>query len=220
MFFFLIKCSFTDDEVTSTYPNLDPDHEKIQTVSSDRKGKHDYSKKHACVFCGKLDLKISRHLEKCKSGEKVIEILPKASRNKNSESQKKREHILNSLRNEGDFMYNVDVLKHIRQGKQQCTDELIVARRPDKGKHQACDYLPCKFCLKFYIKSDLWRHCKNCTYSESPLSHTEKEPTKESKSFISTGQKLLQGAGVMICQYDDLETRVDFHTYIIDSLAN
>jgi len=189
-------------------------------VSSDRKGKHDYSKKHACVFCGKLDLKISRHLEKCKSGEKVIEILPKASRNKNSESQKKREHILNSLRNEGDFMYNVDVLKHIRQGKQQCTDELIVARRPDKGKHQACDYLPCKFCLKFYIKSDLWRHCKNCTYSESPLSHTEKEPTKESKSFISTGQKLLQGAGVMICQYDDLETRVDFHTYIIDSLAN
>ena len=66
------------------------------------------------VFCGKLDLKISRHLEKCKSGEKVIEILPKASRNKNSESQKKREHILNSLKNEGDFMYNVDVLKHMK----------------------------------------------------------------------------------------------------------
>lgn len=147
--FFLF--SLTDEEVTSS------NREEIQTVSRDRTGRHDYSKKHACVFCGKLDLKISRHLVKCKSGNGVIENLSEASKNRNLDSQKKREMILNGLRNEGDFMFNVDVLKCIRQGKR--TDELIVARTPGKGTHQADDFLSCKFCLKFYIKSDLWRHC-------------------------------------------------------------
>ena len=41
--------------------------------------------------------------------------------------------------------------------------ELIVWRRPDKNAYVSVkDYIPCKFCLAFITKSEMWRHIKFC----------------------------------------------------------
>ena len=58
--------------------------------------------------------------------------------------------MLDALKNEGDFIYNIDILKSGTKNK----GGIIVAKR---GIHTAEDYLPCKFCLRFYVKNELWR---------------------------------------------------------------
>ena len=115
-------------------------------------------------------------------------------------------------------MFNVDVLKNLKHGKSAM--QLIVARRPDIGTHSAADYLPCKFCFRFYVKSDLWRHCKKCKFAKSSLdSSNDVMSTKECESFVSSGRCLLQGAGVILDQYDTLDNREEFHNYIIQHLV-
>ncbi|XP_063400627.1 uncharacterized protein LOC134685111 isoform X2 [Mytilus trossulus] len=190
---------------------------QIQLVNSanERNGKHDYTKTHSCIFCGKLDLKISRHLEKKHSDEKVIAQLPKASKNRQSKDQNKRKCTLDTLRNEGDFIFNIEVLQNVRQ--QRPAQQLIVARRPSEGQHQINDYLPCKYCLRFYIKTELWRHGSSCT---SRRGNENLEDQVQEKSFIKAGKRLLQGAGISIDHHDPLEKRQDYFTYILESLSN
>ena len=100
--------------------------------------------------------------------------------------------MLNSVRNQGKFMYNIEILKNGRT-----SDELVIARRPEQGKHKASDHLPCKYCLKFF-KGDLWRHCRCCQFLNSPLHQISNEPSKTHNSYVSGGQLLLQGAGVTL----------------------
>ena len=69
-------------------------------------------------------------------------------------SQSERKRALDILRNEGDFLYNVDILKN---GDKNGFG-LIVAKRPQAREHSPKDYLPCKYCLRFYVKTELWRH--------------------------------------------------------------
>lgn len=88
------------------------------------------------------------------------------------------------------FLYNVEQLQK-KKGL-----PLIVARRPVGGKHTLSDYLPCKFCLRFYLKGELWRHCKTCPFIEEPLSNFYKDmdDIKGVKQFRKAGQLLLEGA--------------------------
>lgn len=150
----------TEEEIISS---------SVQEVGFNRKGKHDYQKLHACLYCGKRDLKISRHLLTHHQDESDVAKLPAVSKNRNSTSQRRREKELDSLRNMGDFLYNVEQLQK-KKGL-----PLIVARRPVGGKHTQSDYLPCKFCLRFYLKVELWRHCKTCPFVGEPLSNFYKD---------------------------------------------
>lgn len=185
--------------------------------ASKRKGKIDYSKKHACLFCEKLDLKISRHL--CSSmhkNEKVIAQLPPPKKGNN----KPREHILDALRNEGDFLYNVNILQN---GDKEGTG-LIVAKRPQPGVHFVTDYLPCKYCLKFFIKSELWRHGKRCPFMPEPLielqnSLTDDGDGRESRRFVKDSMYLLSGAGVSLRKPTKNE-KLDFYYYVLDSIQD
>ena len=132
---------------------------KVMAVKhkDERTGETDYSKKHACLFCGKLDLKIACHLcSKKHVNEKEIAQLP--SPKKGRASQAERQLALDALRNEGDFLYNVEILKN---GDKNGFG-LIVAKRPHKREHSPKDYLPCKYCLRFYLKTELWRHGQRC----------------------------------------------------------
>lgn len=195
----------TEEEVISS---------SVQEVGFNRKGKHDYQKLHACLYCGKRDLKISRHLLTHHQDESDVAKLPAVSKNRNSTSQRRREKELDSLRNMGDFLYNVEQLQK-KKGL-----PLIVARRPVGGKHTLSDYLPCKFCLRFYLKGELWRHCKTCPFMGEPLSNLYKDmdDIKGVKQFRKAGQLILEGA-VGRKSISEKEKR-DFYHFIANALTD
>lgn len=192
--------------------------DQVMTVNqkADRKGKNDYSKLHACVYCGKLDLKISRHLCRKHKDETEIAKLPAPSKIK-TESQLHREHALNSLRNDGDFLYNIEVLKNKNDKR-----ELIVSRRPEKGVHVKSDYLPCKYCLRFYVKDELWRHGRRCYFSPHDLPSepaTVDGEEKVQRKMVEAGVRLLHGAGISFAKEINAG-KEEFYVYVVQALQD
>jgi len=62
---------------------------------------------------------------------------------------------LDRLRCRGDFYHNIKILK--------TGGEVIVWRRPNiDDVVNVEDYIPCKFCLAFITKSEMWRDVKTC----------------------------------------------------------
>jgi len=116
-------------------------------------GTRTYDRKHACLFCGELKAKISRHLEKRHSDEveviRVLKLTDKAKRQKEFER----------MRLKGNFSFNIKVL-------QRGHGELIVARRP-RMKRNAEEYIPCIHCFAFIYENEMWRHSKQCPFNDS-----------------------------------------------------
>lgn len=111
-----------------------------------------------CTFCHKrINSKISAHLFSKQHSDIVnvneIRLLPKQSQ--------ERLVRLECLANEGNFKHNVEVLRE-RNGS------LVVARREkfagdnDDHGHDPNDFIPCEFCLKFFIAKYLWHHVRVC----------------------------------------------------------
>lgn len=67
---------------------------------------------------------------------------------------KKRLLLLEQLRKKGNYQHNVEVLKN-------GGGELITCKQTTKD-HPMGVYLPCQYCLAFYIRHHLWRHEKRC----------------------------------------------------------
>lgn len=112
-----------------------------------------YDKKQACYYCGKLCSKIARHYEHKHQTEREVAIA--LSFNKGSPTRKKH---LEKLRLLGNFHHNLNVLE---------TDkgELILKRRPSSDKRcNPDDFLPCKHCLAFMKRQELWKHMKCCKF--------------------------------------------------------
>jgi hypothetical protein len=93
-----------------------------------------YDKKHFCLYCGKGQSKISRHLQKSHQDEREVLALEKTA-------GKPRAAQLDKLRNLGNHLHNVEVLKENK-------GVLIVGQRPKKDQVQpkAADYSPCPLC--------------------------------------------------------------------------
>lgn len=168
----------------------------IKVQASKRGAGRDYTKQHACVFCNKLSTKISRHLCMMHKDEREIASLPDVPKNKTSQSGrdtlKKRALELDKLRNMGDFHHNLNVLLDKR-------GILLLGRLAMRDYvHRPDDYLPCKYCLVFYYKKELWRHAKKCSFRNMPLDSER----KTSKCMIEAGKLLLQGAGVKLSGCD------------------
>ena len=107
-----------------------------------------YDRIHFCLFCGKADAKISRHLQTKHSTEKEVLALKELS-------AKEKSNKLDLLRQEGDFYHNMKILKS--------GGELIVVRRPGPTEFvNYKDYVPCIHCLGFLKKDEMWRHLKTC----------------------------------------------------------
>lgn len=122
-----------------------------------------------------MQTKIGRHLEAKHGSEKLLLNLSQLDKNKN---KKERDIILDQVRLLGDFYHNVKVLKN--------GGELIVCRRPSPGqKLSASMFGPCKHCLGFFHKAELWRHARNCSYQGSATEFEDSEST----DIILHGQK-------------------------------
>ena len=120
----------------------------------DCNGRRVYDKQHACLFCGKLDAKIARHLFQDHENKEEIVSINKLDVKKKDEKLI-RAAMLDDLRHRGDFYHNVKVL---RTG-----GVLILWRRPAPDD-VVCpnDYKPCPYCLVFVTKKEMWRHVKTC----------------------------------------------------------
>jgi len=138
----------------------------------------DFEKQHCCYYCGNLQKKISRHLQTVHRSENDVRSVPAEN--------KQRKMALDRLRNMGDFHHNVDVLT-------KGSGQLILGRRVSADSFTAADFLPCRYCLVFFSKKELWRHVAHCNFAKTPLSTGYGD-----KSVQRAGQMLLCGAGVSV----------------------
>lgn len=118
-------------------------------------GQRIYDKLHYCLFCGKGEQKIARHLQNIHKNEEEVKNLKQLD-------TKFRQLKLQELRGRGDFYKN---MKTLRTG-----GSLVVWRRPLPDAIVSYrDYLPCDHCLVFVSKSELWRHEKKCVLKKSKI---------------------------------------------------
>lgn len=108
------------------------------------------SKKNYCYVCGKPQSKISRHLKTHKTHAEIVQAfsLP--------EDSKERKILLEKMRNKGNFKHNISVL-------QDGTGSLKVKRKP-KAKALAGKFIHCMYCQGMYIRKELWRHVRRCSF--------------------------------------------------------
>ena len=101
-----------------------------------------YDKKSYCYFCQKPQLKLARHLRtvhKCEEEvEKYINTNDFASKNQQ----------LMKLRNMGNHEHNLKVI-------QKRTGELVVQHRPTTKDADYTEYVPCKYCFAYFVKTSL-----------------------------------------------------------------
>jgi len=124
----------------------------IDQCKKSQKGQVIHDKRHACYFCEKLITNIGRHYETSHATEpEVAALLIYPPKNR------KRKQLLDKLRLKGDYHHNIKCLQTGR-------GSLVVVRRPsDVGKIRPEDFLPCKYCLAFVQRTELWRHIKSCS---------------------------------------------------------
>ena len=142
------------------------------TEAKKKNGKRIYDKRLACTFCGKLfKHRLNKHFKSLHSEvPEIARLLVK--------SRKERAIGYELLGNRGAFDHNVKVLS-------DGVGELIIKKRSSKRMHPKA-YLPCMYCLGFFIDKELWRHCAKCKF---------KTKGQDSKlSVIVQGRLLLAGA--------------------------
>jgi len=113
-----------------------------------------HDKLHACYFCRKLVTNICRHYVTIHKREaRVQEILA-------VDDCRLRADEIDRLRLVGDYHHNLHVLS-------EKTGQLIVVRRPTANSNLGgADFLPCQFCLGFFYRNELWRHCSGCKFRD------------------------------------------------------
>ena len=89
----------------------------------------------------------------------------------------KRKLLLEKIRLEGNFVYNMEVL-------QQNKGSFLILRRSSKKKSKAySDYIQCIYCLGFLCKSQAYKHMLHCNHKE-PEFNCE-QPTHHSKLILA-----------------------------------
>ncbi len=108
----------------------------------------------ACLYCENLlSHRISEHLQHCHREE------PEVAKAYAYPPGRKRNMALALSKNKGNLKYNVKILA---EGK----TNIIIVRAPHGGVINPNDYLPAPCYKGFYLKKDLWRHVKECSFNE------------------------------------------------------
>ncbi|XP_069102076.1 uncharacterized protein [Argopecten irradians] len=132
----------------------------VKLCSLNEKGKKIWDKKHYCLYCSKPFSKLPRHLETMHKDESEVIKLRSLDR-RNDEQKRARSILIDKLRKAGNYSHNVEVLKS-GQGE-------VVPKKSLTQPKSSEDYLPCRFCLGFYLKYDLYRHVNKCPLREGKL---------------------------------------------------
>lgn len=140
-------CQSSGDESTVLeFPALD---KVIVQTSGKSKGKKRTGKKQCCVYCEKMDLKISRHMEihhRDESEVAKILCLQKGS--------KERKNAWGLLAAKGNNLHNLKV-------REEGVGILIPKYRQSASQNTE-KYLSCEFCRGLFVQTDLWKHHNSC----------------------------------------------------------
>jgi hypothetical protein len=164
--------SDTESDVTESTAST------VHIYMKDHAAKNKKNTKLLCFFCGGFFYQMKRHLERI-NGEETNVTLAVTSRDKLG---------LKSIINQGIYKHNLNVLR-AQDGV------LMVACSPARN-HGACDFMPCQFCLQFFIKRELYRHCRECMFRVG-----------EGTGAISNGRALLDGSLTDNFQHTDKSMR-------------
>lgn len=118
-----------------------------------------------CFVCGKACTKFTRHIKLHRRDN--IEIATAFKLRKNS---KQRAHILEVLRNRGNYQHNKSVLIN-------GTGLIKVVRKP-KEDFDTQNFENCMYCKGLYMRKELWKHVRRC------MSNPERDIPKTSKSVL------------------------------------
>ncbi|KAM7393552.1 hypothetical protein PAMP_020415 [Pampus punctatissimus] len=123
--------------------------QKVTVNISQKNGKRTWQKPQYCVYCGKSNLKIARHLQRKHEDEADV-----AHAFSFPVGSKERKVLLETLRNKGNWQHNLKVLE-------EGNGEIVTWKRPSE-KTPVNDYLPCQHCYAMFKRTELWRHEKAC----------------------------------------------------------
>ncbi|KAG9268946.1 hypothetical protein AMEX_G17980, partial [Astyanax mexicanus] len=126
-----------------------PQRSRESSPQRSRESSPQRSRENFCVYCMKSYCKISRHLLYSHANE--TDVVQAQSFRKGS---KQRRLALQQLRIKGNYQHNIKVI-------QTGSGEIITKKRPPLD-YSASEYLPCRHCLDFFVRQDLWRHQKFC----------------------------------------------------------
>jgi len=130
---------------SSVVDDNDNGHEDSISVSSIQisgRDKNSKNRRLPCFFCDRWLFHMSRHL----SGRHRDETAVAAASVPSSRRKLQMQHLIN----QGIYKHNVEVLR-TRTGT-------LVVGRASKSQHAVADYVPCPFCLHFYISRELYRN--------------------------------------------------------------
>lgn len=123
--------------------------QKRTVNTSQKNGERTQGKAQYCVYCGKSNLKIARHLQRKHEDEDDV-----AHAFSFPVGSKERKVLLETLRNKGNWQHNLKVLE-------EGNGEIVTWKRPSE-KASVNDYLPCQHCYAMFKRTELWRHQKAC----------------------------------------------------------
>ncbi|XP_060599234.1 uncharacterized protein LOC132752863 [Ruditapes philippinarum] len=135
----------SDESSVLSFPMLD---KVLVETSGSLKGKRTL-KKQCCIYCEKLDYKLSRHMEMYHHDE--LEVAKILSLKKGS---RERKSAWAALTAKGNHLHNSKV-------REKGVGILIPKYRPSSTQEQK-RYLPCEYCRMLFVSSDLWKHHHRC----------------------------------------------------------
>lgn len=180
------ECAPIDDEAQNTFKygeelisssgSMIPSRPILKTGNKTVRAQASCTKKQFCVYCQKSNTKIARHLERKHSNEADVAYalsFPKRS--------KRRHMLLEQLRKKGNYQHNIEVI-------QNGIGDIVMQKRT-KRKRSAMDYLPCQYCLAFFLREGLEKHeslCRTKIISQPCSESLEQLDTKHESSFQPT----------------------------------
>jgi len=122
------------------------------------------NRKLPCFYCDQFLFQMSRHLVRKHHEEPAVA------------ASLRDKLCLQRIVNQGVYKHNVTVL--------QAKDGVLIVGRAPAKRRSVSDYLPCQYCLQFFISEELYRHCKQCRF----------RACNDDDAFLSSSRALLAGS--------------------------
>lgn len=159
--------------------------QKVTVNVMQKNGHRTQSKAQYCVYCGKSNVKMARHLQG--KHEDEVDVAHAFSFPVGS---KERKLLLETIRNKGNWQHNLKVLEG-------GNGEIVTWKRPSE-KASVNDYLPCQHCCAMFKKTGLWQHEKACRFRKVDRKRGKRRRIQKASSHLLPISKSSDGIQELI----------------------